>query len=223
LVVAFSGIDGSGKSTQAARLADSLMRVDVPAIAVWGRIGFTGTPLLSAAARVGRRVLPAGSHSGLRARATGAGGAVPLTRRGPIGWSWALAMTVAYLRVVRAGVRRGRGQVVVLDRGLPDALVDLEKGFGGALRLGLHRRLIRRLGPQADVTYYLRLPGSAAYERKRDLFAESVLQSYAERLDRLAPELEAVVVDAERPAEEIARDVLRAVAELAWRTRTQDA
>ena len=223
LVVAFSGIDGSGKSTQAARLADSLMRVDVPAVAVWGRIGFSGSPLLTAAARLGRRVLPAGSHSAQRARAQGTGGAAPLTRRGPIGWTWALGVTIAYLRVVRAGVRRGRGRVVVLDRGLPDALIDLEKGFAGELRLGMHRRLIRRLAPRADVTFYLRLSGSAAHERKRDLFAPSVLESYAERFDQVASELGAVLVDAERPAEEIARDVLRAVAELAWRTPTQDA
>ena len=219
LVVALSGIDGSGKSTQAARLADSLARAGVPAATVWGRIGFSGSPLLGAAARAARRVLPAGSHSAQRARAQGTGGAAPLTRRGPVGWTWALAVTMAYLRQVRAGIRRGRGRVVILDRALPDALVDLEKGFAGELHLALHRRLIRRLVPRADVTFYLRISGSAAHERKRDLFTASVLQSYAERFDQLAPELGAVVIDAERPAAEIALDLLRTVAGPPSRTR----
>ncbi len=217
LVVAFSGIDGSGKSTQVARLADSLKRAGVPTVAVWSRIGFSGSPLLSAAARAGRRVLPAGSHSAQRARAQGTGGAASLTRRGPIGWSWALAVTLAYLRPVRAGVRRARGRVIILDRGLPDALVDLEKGFSGKLDLSLHRWLIHRLAPRADVIFYLRMSGAAAYERKRDLFTASVLQSYAERLDQLAPRLRAVVLDAERPAGELAIDLLRIVAEVGWR------
>jgi thymidylate kinase len=212
LVVSFSGIDGSGKSTQAALLRESLDRLGVPAAAVWGRVGFSSSRLLSGVTDAIRRFLPSGSHSAQRARAEGSGGGEqPLTRRGPVGWSWALAVTVEYLRQVRAGVRRRRGHVVVLDRGLPDALVDLEQGFGGSLGLGLHRRLVRRFTPRADVMFYLRISGAAAVARKDDFFAASVLQGYADRLDALAPPLGAVVVDAEQPLAELAHEILRAV------------
>ncbi len=214
LVVAFSGIDGSGKSTQAALLGSALERLGVPATTVWGRIGFSGSRLLDNVAGLVRRFLPAGSHSAQRARAEGldaGAGKQPLTRRGPLGWSWALAVTLEYLRQVRGQIRRARGRVVVLDRTLSDALVDLEQGFGGELRLGLHRRLVQRLAPRADIIFYLRISGAAAVARKDDFFAANVLQAYADRLDALAPSLGAVVVDAERPPEEIAHDALLAV------------
>ena len=214
LVVAFTGIDGSGKSTQAALLTESLDRVSIPSRAGWARIGFSGLPVLSLAARLGQRVLPPGSHSAQRARAGGvAGGSTPLTRRGALGWSWALAVTLAYLRNARRAARGPRGTVIVFDRALPDALVDLDQGFGGALDLRLQRRLVARLSPRADVVFHLRLPGAAAHARKADMFVPEVLDRYARRYEAVLQTLPgAIVLEAERPADRLAAEVLSTVA-----------
>jgi len=215
LLVAYTGIDGSGKSTQAATMVALLGRVSIPATAVWTRVGFGGSPLIAAAARIGQRLLPAGSHSAQRARATAAepAGPVPLTRRGPLGWGWSMAVVIDYL--VRAGlaVRGAPGTVVVLDRALTDALVDLEQGFGGTLDLRPHRRLLERFAPKPDVIFHLRLTGAAAHARKDDLFAAEVLERYAARFDAMLAGRDGVVVlDAETDPDQLALAALRTVA-----------
>jgi hypothetical protein len=212
LQIAVSGIDGSGKSTQAKLLTELLERVAIPSVAVWTRIGFGGSPLLSAAARLAQRLLPAGSHSAQTARATGTAGPVPLTRRGPVGWSWALAVTLDYLRCARRASRRARGMVVVFDRALPDALVELDQGYAGALPLRVQRRLIERLSPRPDLTIHLRLAGAEAHARKADLFVPEVLEQYARRYEALLPVLGPVLVmDARRPRDELALEALRRI------------
>jgi thymidylate kinase len=218
VAVSFSGVDGAGKSTQAARLVDSLTSVGVPATTVWARIGYSGSRLFSAVVTAAQRVLPARHHSAQRQRAAGTAtpGKAPMTRRGVVGWSWALASTLEYLRVLRLEMRRSSARVVVFDRGLPDALVGLEEEFGGAVRLRLHRRLIRRWGPRADVMFYLRLSGHAARGRKEDSFAAEVLEAHAHRYEQLLARMPGavVVLDAQRPPAELAQETLRRLAEL---------
>jgi thymidylate kinase len=216
VTVSFSGVDGAGKSTQAARLVETLSSAGVPATAVWARIGYSGSRLLTALVTAVQRVLPARHHSAQRQRAAGTAtpGTPPLTRRGIVGWSWALASTLEYLRILRLEARRSAARVIVFDRGLPDALVGLDEEFGGAVRLRLHRRLILRWGPRADVMFYLRLSGHAAHGRKDDSFAAEVLEAHARRYEELLARMPGavVVLDAERPPTELAHEALRRLA-----------
>ena len=212
VTVSFSGVDGAGKSTQSTLLVDGLQRAGVPAAAVWARVGYSGSRLLSGAAGLAQRLLPARHHSAQRDRAAGTATAdrAPLTRRGIVGWSWALAVTADYLRILRLGVLRSSARVVVFDRGLPDALVGLDEEFGGAVDLRLQRWLMRRWGPRADVIVYLRLSGHSAFARKEDSFAADVLEAHAHRYESLLPTLGGIILmlDASRPREELAHDIL---------------
>ena len=225
VAVSFSGVDGAGKSTQAALLVEGLQRAGVPATAVWARVGYSGSRLLSGAAGLAQRILPARHHSAQRERAAGtaASNSTPLTRRGIVGWSWALATTIDYLRILRLGVWRSSARVVVFDRGLPDALVGLDEEFGGTVDLRLHRSLMRRWGPRADVVVYLQLSGRSAYERKEDSFAADVLEAHARGYERLLPTLGGIVValDAQRPREELAHKVLLRLAEALGEARAR--
>lgn len=214
LRVAFSGIDGAGKSTQAALLTDQLKRLDVPSTTVWVRIGFSGSGLFHRFTAFAQRLMPRGSHSAQTDRATGAPQAGHATRRGVLGWSWALAVTLNYIWWLQRLGRRPRGAVVVHDRGLVDALIGLELGYGGNLDLSLQRWLVIRFGPKADRTFYLRIPASVAQERKDDMFVREVLEAHVEHYDRMAEELPGVVtLDASADPAELGREALQATLE----------
>lgn len=207
--VAFSGIDGAGKSTQAALLAERLRRLDVPAGVVWARLGFSGSAVVARVVSALQRTLPAGSHSAQTARAAGATERDPATRRGALGWAWALVVTLDYILQLRRGTRVLRGAVVIHDRGLADAVIGLELGYAGSLRLGTHRRLIAWLVPDPDRTFYLRLPADAAKARKDDIFATEVLERHVQRYERLSTHPEAVItLDGVDQPEAIAQRVL---------------
>ena len=212
--VAFSGIDGAGKSTQAARFVAALGTFQVPAKAIWLRIGYGDSRLLKSVSRFGRRLLPAGSGDAMVARAGGAPPDAHATRRGPLGWAWALAVTLNFVSLARRTVRRTRGAVLANDRALPDALVGLEEGWGGSVSLAVQAWILERFAPRADLTVYLRIDPAVALGRKEDIFAGRVLEEHARAYDRLLPSRPGVVtIDAERPIAEIGLEVLATACE----------
>jgi hypothetical protein len=123
-------------------------------------------------------------------------------------------VTVNFVWLARRSVRQARGSVLANDRALPDALVGLEEGWGGALGLGLQARLLERFGPRPDAIFYLRIDPKVALSRKVDIFTGQVLEEHARAYDRLLGSLpETIALDAQRPLEEIGLQVLRAVCE----------
>jgi hypothetical protein len=99
--------------------------------------------------------------------------------------------------------------VIVYDRHLLDALVTLSFAYRG-VDLRTHRRLVRRRMPTAVASFYLEAPAELAVSRKPgDAIGEAAvrrqLEGYASELETLPG---VVVLDASRPAEELARHVL---------------
>ena len=220
LRVAFCGVDGAGKSTQVAALEGNLKRAGVPAKWTWTRLGSRASAPVAGLARFAQRMLPHGTHSYESVREQ-AGRSdpersvpvePPLTRRGPIGWAWALAVTIDYLVRARTAVRRAPGVVLVLDRALPDALVGLEDNYGVALELRTQHRLLERFTPRPHIVFYLRLAGAAAKARKDDSFTAAELEAHRAHYEELLQTLDNVfTLDAERPRDELALEVLRRV------------
>ena len=206
VLVAVSGVDGAGKSTLSDALVGSLDRVGISSTRVWTRPGMR-LRVLDRVARAGKRLLRQRAEPGIR---TVAGGTAEnlASRRGIVGWTWALLVTLAFVRDVRRRFHSARG-VVVFDRHLLDALATLDFAYGG-VNLRVQRALIRRGLPRADLTLYLRIPVDVAVARKPDDVigrhaVETQLRAYDELIER-TPGVR--VLDATLGPDELARRAL---------------
>jgi thymidylate kinase len=205
-VVAISGVDGSGKSTLRAAIADNLDRAGVPVSTVWVRPGM-GLGWLTALALWGKRLLRQDAAPGLHAMAN-PDASRPASRRGAVGWLWSALVTVSFLVGVWRQHQAARG-VVLYDRHLPDAHATLDFAYEG-VDLRLQHRLVRAFLPSADVPFYLEVPAEVSVARKPDdvLGEHAVrrqLESYARWLDELP---RTVRLDATQPTAELVPQVL---------------
>ncbi len=208
--VAISGVDGAGKSTLIGLLRRDLETAGVPAAVVWTRPGLD-LELLERVARIAKRALGQKPSPGIRDVARGDTHTVR-SRRGAVGWSWALLVTIAFLRRARRQFRRSRG-VVLYDRHLADALATLEFAYPG-VNLRLQRALIRRLLPPADLTLYLDIDLESAIARKPgDVIGRHAVTRQLEVYRSLLPELSgALVLDAGRAPADLAADAFERIA-----------
>jgi thymidylate kinase len=206
-VIAVSGVDGSGKSTLRAALVDSLERAGIPVSTVWVRPGM-GLGRLTVLAAKGKRLLRQDARPGLRAMADPTA-ARPASRKGAVGWVWAMLVTLSFLNGVRRQHRAAVG-VVLYDRHLVDALATLGFAYEG-VDLRLPRRLVRSLLPRADVLLYLDVPAEVSVARKPDdLLGEHAvrrqLTEYGRWLDRIRPTAR---LDATHPAADLVAQALQ--------------
>ncbi|HEX6885096.1 MAG TPA: hypothetical protein VF530_17110 [Planctomycetota bacterium] len=219
LVIALSGVDCAGKSTQRERLTRWLHAQGRAPVLLWTRAGYT--PALEALKTLARRVRGRGgrTRAGVAARPGGyprraADFASPCTR-----WLWlgAALLELLWLYAVRVRLWRALGRVVICDRHLLDCLVDLRVNFPAQRveRRWLCRAL-RRCAARPDVALCLLIPPELSLERARDKgrFHWETLEVHGRRREAyatLCAELQVQVLDGTRPAPELAREVERAV------------
>lgn len=188
-IIALVGIDGSGKTTQARRIADALTAAGTPAT-YWQNAG--GRRWFG---RLARRL---GQHDAQRL----------LGRRGLL----VVESVLRWLAIARALLRsRLRGRIAVMDRYAvcQYASIRAHGGRGPGEKLA---RLAYRVFPSPDVTFLLSVPPGVAYQRieargtdHEDLrYLDAAHQAY-----RALPECSTfVVIDAGRSLDEVTRSVL---------------
>jgi thymidylate kinase len=209
-IVAFSGLDGSGKSTQAEALSDALVRLGVDTERAWVPLG--SSERLQQVAGAAKRMLRRGSgeddrllwnpggRAGRRSFAVEAAAAA---------WSTAgtVANGLAHLRAAAAAAAAGK--VVVFDRYVLDTIVHLRFTYGGVPHPA-QERLVQALSPTPIAAYFLDLPPDVAHARKQDWdldFLEAQAALYRAEADRLGIRR----LDATRPREELAAEIAREV------------
>jgi thymidylate kinase len=222
-VVAFSGLDGAGKSAQALELRTALRQLGRDAEVIWMPFGNNpSVQALSASARRALRLGGALGPIGRLDRATAAGeslvavpatGARPSTPPALVAHVWvgvvALANALAHRRAVLRHAASGR--VVIFDRYTLDSIVRLRFLYGHARDLRLQRWLIEALSPRAARSFLLDVPPAVALQRKQDQWTLADLSRQHELYAAEAARLGVRRVDGTRPMAEVCAEIARDV------------
>jgi thymidylate kinase len=225
-VIAISGLDGSGKSTQARALSASLSRHGYDPVVVWHRLTFNPSLLrVTAPLRLALRLaVRFGVMNPPPPQVQADGDPIPtdhsttraFRERLPVlSVPWvmfvALVHAIAMRRATVREVRRGR--VVIHDRYLLDALVELHGRYATVHGIAAQSRLLRRLTPRPLVAYLLDLPAEEAHRRKPEEFSVAELRSHRDAYLREATSSGVHVLDARCAPEDLAARISGQVSE----------
>jgi thymidylate kinase len=186
-IVALSGLDGSGKSSQATDLREALEALGVDAVVVW-------PPAKNVLFRA-----PQPAKAALRRLLGVAGTGLPAT-----------AAALAQVLALRRHLRGTAGKVVIFDRAVLDAVVYVRQRWADGRPLPFQSWLVRALSPRPDRAYLLEIAPETAFARKQDYPLDNLRQRAA-LYHQLADRLGVRRLDAGRPRrelfEQIAADV----------------
>lgn len=211
-VISLSGLDGSGKSTQAELLVDTLTKLGYPTVMVWTSL--VAHPSLAKAAAPVRALLGQRKHpEGVAELWPPAGEdddpATRLRERSALlGLAWVTFVATVngwwQMRAIRPHLLRGR--IVVCDRYTLDSVVHLRYRYGQRRRYRLQLALIRLFSPRPLRSYLLDVPASVARARKQEYTpAQNELRARLYREEHLRLGVERL--DGERPPEELAAQI----------------
>lgn len=191
VVVALSGLDGSGKSTQARLLVDTFNRIGIDCAIEWAKLGEDRRlwALRRTGARLVRPLVRARRRSGA---STGPEGALPpdpardvrnlRTSSTLLTTAWAAVVMASNIWTYRRNVARYRGRAtfLVYDRYVLDSAVHLRWRYGlrGRTATCFTDALVR-WSPRPIRAFYLEIPPDSAQHRKMEDHLED-LERHAE-------------------------------------------
>jgi dTMP kinase len=208
LLVGLSGIDGSGKSSQASWLADSLTALGVDVEVVWNDLlGSRALNLLAAPPKALLRL--AGNRDERLASYEESSPSSGVVAASAVRGTWSTVVTFANSleqRILASGpVMRGR--VVVFDRSPLDLAVRMQVLYRSNVQM--QRRLVRGAATRPDLAFLLDIPPEVSLARKDDIWSPSQLVEQATLYHELAPSFGVRRLDGQRPPEEIAAEIAR--------------
>jgi thymidylate kinase len=205
-LIAFSGVDGSGKSTQVKLLQERFRGLHKNTKRVWCRWRpITSLPLLTILRRLGyAEVHPTSSIGFVETR---------IPRNGGLAFLWSTLTQID--NFVKTGamvvIPLMLGRTVICDRYVLDLMVegmaDL-KDPPESKRLGF--KLLRLL-PRPQQAFLVRVDPRVAFERKPDMPTLSHFRARAELYNELADSLGVVVVDGALSPEAIHDEIWRRI------------
>lgn len=212
-VVSFSGLDGSGKSTQVNRLRTELDQLGVASTNHWA--GFKNAALLRDRFPILDRppsTPRAGTEPGERDRLMPA--ALHGSRVGSAAWGYVVVLfNTAHLW--RFVLLRPRGtKLLVFDRFSPDTMVKLDLRFTRMRGIDIkrQRKLFELISPKPDVGFLVDVSSEVAYGRRQEQTPQE-LADMAELYQDQVSRFRLHRLDGTRPADELATEIASTV----WR------
>jgi thymidylate kinase len=223
-VIAFSGLDGSGKSTQVASLRAALETLGHEVVTVWTPLGSNAS--LRVIAAPARRVLVGLARLGFGGAAArrstegaslvalpDAGRGGPLQTSLAVAWSTVVAVTNALSQAVHAAPHLAVGRIVIFDRYVLDSAVQLRYLYGHERPFSLQEALLRLVSPRPLAAFFLDADPETVAARKPLQYRDEQLHLQAELYRAHYARLGVRRLDAQRPLAELCAEI----AEDVWR------
>ena len=210
-VVALSGLDGAGKSSQAQALRRALEQLGIPAVVIW--TPFASNAFLRALAAPVKRILgraraPGGGPASLVARpGTERAGTGPARAVVAHAWASVVAATngVAHRRAALPHLLRGR--VVIFDRYTLDSAVHLRYLYGEARPFGFQNALIGALSPKPLRSYFLDVEAETVVARKPIQYELAAVRRQSRLYREECAKRRVTRLDGERTPDELAAEI----------------
>jgi thymidylate kinase len=184
MLVTLSGLDGSGKSTQAEALQVALQRLGYPSVVVWTSVTAHGSlPLVAAPAKALLRLagrLRSGSRANAGAPHAGAHADDPareLRQRSRLltfGWTMFVALTNAWWQSRATRPHLLRGRVVICDRYTLDSKVHMRFSYGDRRTYRAQMLMVRLLSPRPRLAYLLDVSPGTIHRRNQEYTPEQI-------------------------------------------------
>jgi len=201
-LISISGVDGCGKTSLAKGIYENLKLCDLRVRYVWSRAGFMSI------ARVIKFFFPAKSkNSGIDEEVKERLSTKKIVE---VLWSYIVALDILLYLLLKVCIPLRLGYVVVCDRYIWDALVDLTMRFGqrDVLR-GPGKGVLMRLAAKPNIAYYLKVNADIVRDRKKhDVYWEG-LDARIRMYDDMAGRCNLSIVDASKPLSELVEKLSR--------------
>ncbi len=212
-LIALSGVDGAGKTTQARSLSRALDRSAIRTECVWSRPG--SSLLSSRLLKLAGVLVPGSRHSSTetaRHDPKDSGGCAehgrrfnPNSRLHRAAWLFLVLLDCASVFGVRVRLSLLTGHVVICDRYLPDAFADLASRFKDETAANHPLlRLVAGICPKPDFPVLLRVDPERARSRQEPESRARIAESYwsqARLLEAFAQRKRITVLDASQDSE----------------------
>jgi thymidylate kinase len=219
-VIALSGVDGAGKSSQAQALRDALVRLGHEAVVEYTRFEWmtlTDNRLLTAIggpwkvlARLAGRLTSPRSGRGRPQEPQHADPATRLRERsGAVTQAWVTVVALAHASTLRRATRGHlrAGRVVICDRYDLDLKVALRYRYGEQFGFAFQITLVRLLTRRPLRAYLLDVAPETAYARQPEQFGVAELTRQVHLYRDEHESLGVIRLDGERPREELCAEL----------------
>lgn len=213
-IVGFSGLDGSGKSSQVRALLSTLEQLDVAVVAHWKPLGHNAS--IRTIRRVVKRAYAASrgwdaeqldrSKQPGRSLVAGTNPALLGGRQNHLlthVWATLVCLVSASHYRMIALRHAGSGRLIVFDRFALDTTAQLRFFYGPEHAFRLQRVLIRAVCPTPIGAWLLEVPGEVALARKQEQYNLAQLKEQESLLREEAQRLGVTRLDGTRPMSEL--------------------